>query len=170
LEGRGSRPSLSENPKALLAFFVFNIIIKLMRTNNKIQVIVFNKKEDEILFLILKTIPKKDSFWQPITGGVEEGETFEEAAIREIGEEIGIKNNVKLIDIDYSFDFIHEDKEKHEKVFGVEVPSESNIIISEEHVEYKWVRGEDAINNYLKWDSNKLGFKKLIELLNSVNY
>jgi hypothetical protein len=65
---------------------------------------------------------------------------------------------------------MREGKEQHEKVFGAEVPSESNIIISEEHVEYKWVRGEDAINNYLKWDSNKLGFKKLIELLNSANH
>jgi dATP pyrophosphohydrolase len=136
-----------------------------MRTNNQIEVIVFKKINSNVFFLILKRNSQKGGFWQPITGGVEEGETFEEAAIREINEEIGNINNIKLIDIDYSFDFFEENTKHIEKVFGVEVSPEQVITISSEHTEFKWVDGQIAINKFLKYPGNKEGFKKLIEFL-----
>jgi 8-oxo-dGTP pyrophosphatase MutT (NUDIX family) len=50
-----------------------------------------------IEYLLLKRLPEKNGFWQPITGGVEEGETQEEALLREVIEETGVKNVVAVI-------------------------------------------------------------------------
>lgn len=137
-----------------------------MRTNNIAEIIIFKKEGKELLFLILKRIPQTGGFWQPITGGVEEKETFEEAAIREIGEETGIINEINLIDIGYSFKFFDHGENHFEKVFGAEVKPETKIVISEEHTEFKWVSGQVAIDQFLKYENNKEGFRKLIKLLN----
>ena len=136
-----------------------------METNNQVEIIIFKKEGAETLFLILKRNPQKGSFWQAITGGTEEGETLEEAAVREIYEEIGITEDVKLIDIDYTFDFFDHNEMHFEKVFAVEVSPESKIIISEEHTEFKWVDGQTAIDGFLRYPGNKEAFKKLIEYL-----
>ena len=136
-----------------------------MRTNNQSEAIVFKKVNSSVFFLILKRSLKRGGFWQPITGGVEEGETFNEAVLREIGEEIGIVDIIKLIDMDYSFDFFEDGIEHYEKVFGAEVSPEQIITLSEEHTEFKWVDGQTAIDKFLKYPGNKEGFKRLIELL-----
>ena len=139
-----------------------------MRTNKQAEIIVFKKEGKELIFLILKRNPQKGGFWQPITGGVEENETFEEAAIREISEEVGITENVKLIDIDYSFEFLEENIMHFEKVFGLELSSMQKITLSEEHTEFKWVEGQVAIKQFLKYPGNKDGFKKVMEYINNL--
>jgi len=139
-----------------------------MRTNKQVEVIIFKKEGKELLFLILKRNPQKGGFWQPITGGIEEKETFEEAATREIGEEIGVISGIKLIDIGYSFEFFDHGENHFEKVFAVEVKPETKITISEEHTEFKWVSVQVAIDQFLKYEKNKEGFIKLIEFLNQI--
>jgi 8-oxo-dGTP pyrophosphatase MutT (NUDIX family) len=136
-----------------------------MRTSNQVGIIIFKKEEVETLFLILKRTPQRGDFWQAITGGIEEGETPEETAIREVYEEIGITEDIKLIDIDYSFEFFYDNETHLEKVFAVEVLPESEIIISEEHTEFKWVDGQTAIDGFLKYPGNKEAFKRLMEFL-----
>ena len=141
-----------------------------MRTNRQVEIIVFKKEGENLLFLILKRNPQKGGFWQPITGGVEENETFEETAIRETKEEIGITDNIKLIDLNYSFEFIDHEKSHFEKVFGLEVSPETKIILSKEHTEFKWVDGQVAIDQFLKYPKNKEGFKKIMDLYGTSNY
>jgi 8-oxo-dGTP pyrophosphatase MutT (NUDIX family) len=139
-----------------------------MRTNNQAEIIIFKKNGTGFLFLILKRIPERGGFWQPITGGLEDEETFEEAATRETREEIGLTEEIDLINIDYSFNFSYNNNVYLEKVFGLEISSESEIILSEEHTEYKWVDGQTAIDKFLKYPGNKEGFRKLIELINNL--
>ncbi|MFA5729790.1 MAG: NUDIX pyrophosphatase [Candidatus Paceibacterota bacterium] len=139
-----------------------------MKTNKQVEIIIFKKVEKELFFLILKRSPRKGGFWQPITGGIEEKETFEEAATREIGEEIGVISGIKLIDIGYSFEFFDHGENHFEKVFAVEVKPETKIVISEEHTEFKWVSGQVAIDQFLKYEKNKEGFKNLIKFLNQI--
>ena len=136
-----------------------------MRTDNQVEVIVFKREKNKTRFLILKRNIKKGGFWQPVTGGVEEGETFEQAAIREVGEETGIINKVKLIDIGYSFSFFENDKRYFEKIFGAEILPGSKINLSSEHTEFKWVDGQTAIEKFLKYPGNIEGFRRLIEIL-----
>ncbi|MFA5368757.1 MAG: NUDIX pyrophosphatase [Candidatus Paceibacterota bacterium] len=139
-----------------------------MRTNKQAEIIVFKKEGKELIFLILKRNPQKGGFWQPITGGVEENETFEETAIREVGEEIGVTHDIELIDIGYSFEFIDHNKNHIEKVFGLEISPETDIVLSEEHTEFKWVNGQVAIDQFLKYPKNKEGFAKVMEYINNL--
>jgi len=141
------------------------IILRIgdMKTNNQVEVIVFTKKEGEIFFLLLKRNPKKGGFWQSITGNVRVDESFEEAATRELKEEIGIFNVLSFVDIGYSFEFFDDNRQQHEKVFGAEVDSESSVILSSEHTEFVWVKKDQALNHYLKYPGNKEGLKKLAE-------
>ena len=53
-----------------------------------IEAWIYHPEGGEIL--LLKVEDEKVSFWQPITGGIESGESPEEACLREIKEETGL--------------------------------------------------------------------------------
>lgn len=142
---------------------LINLSLNSMRTNNQVEVIVFTQKEGNLLFLLLKRNPEKGNFWQPITGNVEVGETFKEAALRELKEEIGISKILRFIDTNYSFEFFDDDRQQYERVFGVEIEPDSAIILSHEHTNFVWVEEGKAIDNYLKYPGNKEGIRKLVE-------
>ena len=69
-----------------------------MRLPIQVEAILFRKNEGEIEYLILKRKQERGGFWQPITGGLEEGETLMEALRREIKEETGITNYKRIIE------------------------------------------------------------------------
>ncbi len=108
---------------------------------------------------------KKGGFWQPITGGVEVGENFEEAAKRELGEELGIFDYLRIFDTGYSFEFFDDNRQQFEKVYAVEINPETTIKLSEEHTDFKWATKEDCLNNYLKYQGNKTALITLSKTL-----
>jgi len=61
----------------------------------QVQGILFRKINEEIQYLLLKRKPEREDFWQPVTGGLEEGETKIEALKREVREETGIARDGK---------------------------------------------------------------------------
>ena len=145
-----------------------------MRLPVQVQGILFRKVEGGIEYLLLKTTPEREDFWQPVTGGLEEGETEVEALKREVREETGIKNVVGIIkNVDYfeypdahfinikGFDFIKE------YVFGVEVdPNERITIDGKEHSQFRWCSFQEAVE-LLKWDENKRALSRLNEIVKS---
>lgn len=140
-----------------------------MKTNNQVEVIVYKKDPvSGFLYLMLKRNPKKGNFWQPITGNVELNETFEQAALRELKEETGITEFIKIFDTNYFFDFFDDDRQQHEKVFAVEVSITSIVTLSEEHTEYQWATSEDCLNKYLKYPGNIEGLRNLSKKLDKV--
>ena len=154
---------------------VSNIIVQslsLMRLPIQVQGILFRKINGEIQYLLLKRISEREGFWQPVTGGLEEGETKVEALEREALEETGIKNIVRIVEnvhyFEYSdvnfikgYDFIKE------HVFGVEVHSNEKITIDgKEHSEFKWCSFQEALE-LLKWDENKEALSRLNKILSS---
>jgi 8-oxo-dGTP pyrophosphatase MutT (NUDIX family)/nucleoside diphosphate kinase len=136
-----------------------------IKTNNQVEVILFKRYKDETLFLILKRNPQRGGFWQPITGNVKIHEAFKQAALREMEEETGIKEYLEFVDTGYSFDFFDDNRDQHEKVFGVRIPETAEIVLSHEHTAFQWATKEDALNRYLKYPGNKKGLKKLCEKL-----
>lgn len=134
-----------------------------IRKGNQIEAIVFRKNKNNYEFLLLKRIPEKGGFWQPITGEIEEDETSEEAVKREMAEEIGINNILQIIENVHHF--ILRETGKEEFVLGVEVNSNEKVILDkniyQEHEEYKWCSYEEAIK-LLKWEGNKEGLRKLM--------
>ncbi len=117
----------------------------------KIQVIIFRKREGELEFLLLQRRGKKD-FWQGVTGGVEPSDnTIHDAAIRELQEELVLDaRSENLIGPVYEFSFVtqrkgHEGTEATEYCFGLEVPEDTLIHLSPEHDAYQWVSFEKAV-------------------------
>ena len=111
----------------------------------------------------------KDSYgrWTWAKGHIEEGETPEEAAVREISEETGLKELKILKELgkqEYFFTLKGEKTFKTVHVFLVEASGgeELNIQISEIQ-EGKWYSPEDALDRIEYKDSKPL-LKKGIEI------
>ena len=142
----------------------------IMKTNNQVEVIIFKKtKKADIKYLMLKRNQQKGGFWQPITGNVKIGETFEQAAIRELKEETDISDIIRIINTGYSFDFFDDNREQHEKVFAVEVADGVKVVLSAEHTEFQWAKKNECLSKYLKYPGNIAGLKILARLLEVEN-
>lgn len=116
----------------------------------KAQAVIFycaenNKKH----FLLLRMNESRNGYWQNVTGKVEEGESFEEGAIREAIEETNLElENIKSIsNLEFRFEF-HDTwgKDAVEEVFVIEAFKKWTVKIDlSEHQDFKWHR-EDEIN------------------------
>ena len=135
------------------------------KTNIQVEVFLYrllpNKKLE---VLLMKRVAEKGGFWQPLTGGVEEGESRDEAILREIWEETGIKNIRQVINTGYQFSFNDHGKFYVEFVYGAEVSAKDAVKLSCEHDEYRWISKDTAIA-LLKWQGNKEGLLILFEKL-----
>lgn len=129
------------------------------------EIIIFKKLDHAVFFLLLQRNQEKGGFWQPITGGVKEGENLLQAAERELGEETGIKNYRRIIKNVHVFAFESDEYGiLKEHVFGVEVDPDSIIKLSPEHVASKWCSLDEA-DTLLKYENNKTALRKLAALL-----
>lgn len=109
-----------------------------MRLPIQAQVVVF--RTDPLRFLMLKRTAQKGGFWQCVTGGVEEGETIEAAAKRELFEETGLEPVAWIRDV-FSFQFEQDGWYYTEFVFAAEVDGDP---VLSEHDEYRWCTFEEA--------------------------
>lgn len=135
-----------------------------MRLPVQVQAILFRESNEKIQYLVVKRTPEREGFWQPVTGGLEEGESRVEALRREVLEETGIKDFVRIIEDVHYFEYSGPHFTK-EYVFGVEIPPTEKIVLDEgEHSEFRWCSFEDALN-LLKWKENKEALTKLNEIL-----
>ena len=135
-----------------------------MRLPIQVEAIIFRRNGNRVEYLLLKRLPERNGFWQPITGGVEEGETQKEALCREIREETGIKSMVTILENLYYFEF-SDPNPNQEYVYGVEVSSSEEIMLdSKEHSEFRWCNFQEALQ-LLNWKENKEALRKLNTIL-----
>ena len=127
-----------------------------------IEAWIYHPEDRKIL--LLKVENEKVSFWQPITGGIESGESPEEACIREIKEETGLvlacSNLTSLGDFTVKID---ENLSIHKNLFLV-LTEQKEIQISDEHVGAQWV-ALDKVSSQLYWPSNQATFEIITEKL-----
>ena len=127
-----------------------------------IEAWIYHPEEREIL--LLKVEDETVSFWQPITGGIESGESPEEACLREIKEETGLvlhrSNLTSLGDFMVKID---ENLSIHKNLFLV-LTEQKDIQISDEHVGAQWIALE-KVSSQLYWPSNQATFDIIIEKL-----
>lgn len=127
-----------------------------------IEAWIYHPEEREIL--LLKVEDETVSFWQPITGGIESGESPEEACLREIKEETGLlldcSNLISLGDFTVKID---ENLSIHKNLFLV-LTEQKAIQISDEHVDAQWV-ALDKVSSQLYWPSNQATFEIISEKL-----
>ena len=127
-----------------------------------IEAWIYHPEDGEIL--LLKVEDEKVSFWQPITGGIESGESPEEACLREIKEETGLilacSNLTGLGNFTVKID---ENLTIHKTLFLV-LTEQKEIQISDEHVGAQWV-ALDKVSSQLYWPSNQATFEIISEKL-----
>jgi 8-oxo-dGTP diphosphatase len=100
-------------------------------------------------YLLLRRSPDKDyarGVWECVTGRVDQGEGFEEAVHREVGEELGVAVRVDFI-IGTTHFYRGSARPENELigvVFGCTIQDPDAIRISAEHSELRWVTAADA--------------------------
>ena len=120
----------------------------------KVQVWVYRRIQGGLEVLLLLTRPDRGSFWQPITGSVEEGEELLVAAARELHEETGMGAGAIPFSLRKDFSFEKNGKMVREYGYVVQAPASAGIRLdSKEHVKLQWVSPEEA-RDMLRYISN----------------
>ena len=112
-------------------------------------VVVFNKTLDKGLFCIRAKEPYK-GLYNFVGGKVEEGESNEKAAYRELFEETGISRND--IELDYFMDITYFKYENNLQVFYGILKQEVELV--EEKNKLEWVEINDELLNTEKFAGN----------------
>jgi 8-oxo-dGTP pyrophosphatase MutT (NUDIX family) len=89
-------------------------------------------------FLVVHRSPENDAYWHQIAGGVEDGESFAEAAVRELREETGLGAPVEPLHSPFQYLGIRVE------TFLVDAPPEWEPTLDWEHDEYRWLPREEA--------------------------
>lgn len=131
----------------------------MQEVKRKIQLCVIAKNQGKPMALLLKTNLKRGSFWQNITGGVDEGEKYAQAALREFTEETHqeVSKNFphEFISLEMKFKFKKKNKQIKEKVFALICQDIFEVKIDpKEHDDYKWVELKKIKRSHLEFKSN----------------
>src|SRR5438309_9821482 len=120
---------------------------RALRTARETSVII--RRGDEFLMLHRAV----DDYWHVVAGVVEDGETFAEAAARELREETGLDAPVVDVRIPQGYRVPEQMRSEYlagvDQVaienFTVEVPRGWEPVLNEEHDSYRWLTRDDAV-------------------------
>ena len=133
--------------------------------------IVFKKIDGQILFLVRKAsggeLYKGTLGWNLPKGRIDEGETVEQAALRETREEVGVEAKIigKLETIKYFYTDIEGEKiMKFVTFYNMEYVADIPGGYGWETAEVAWMDGETAIKNLAYVSERKL-IKKAMEMI-----
>jgi lipoyl(octanoyl) transferase len=124
---------------------------------------------DDDRVLLLHRKPERGNFWQPVTGGIEEGESPFEAARRELLEETGNRGEPEEIGMTQSFLIESQFMESRygtpviasEVGFAASLDSRLPIRMDdEEHDEYAWFTFAEAYER-IRWTDDREALEKL---------
>jgi dATP pyrophosphohydrolase len=105
------------------------------------EVLVCVHRGDEALVLLRA---RDDSYWHVVAGGVEEGESFGAAAVRELLEETGLSAKGRVHALRRSYAYTGPGGEVQGECYAVEAPSGWEPALNEEHAEYRWCSFAEA--------------------------
>jgi dATP pyrophosphohydrolase len=121
-----------------------------------VEVHLFRIENNELQFLLLKRSVHKiyPGLWQMVSGHIKKGETAVQTALRELQEETGFKPfRLWVAPNINSFYSPDEDSVSIIPVFAAQV-KDNNVLISDEHSEFKWVNSEKA-KTFLAWEGQR---------------
>ena len=100
------------------------------------EVFVFVRRGEQ--FLVLHRSPENDAYWHGVAGGVEAGESFADAAVRELHEETGLVAEPRPIAHTFDYDGIVVE------CFLADAPAGWEPELDWEHDDYRWCTREEA--------------------------
>ena len=109
-----------------------------MREREEILLVVYRPGPS---FLVLLRSPESHGYWHLVAGGIEESESPDAAALRELGEETGLTEPVRFAPIPLELGYLADgDREQWVTLhpYSVEVEQGWEPVLNEEHVEYRW--------------------------------
>lgn len=126
----------------------------MSRQPQQVHIFLYRKKNADYEFAIFQRADN-ELWWQGVCGGVEEGETVETAARRELFEETSINAELPLFKLDTLSYLPSNIFSPHtQKIWGnnvvvvpmcfFAVPFDGDITLSHEHTKFKWLPYEEA--------------------------
>ncbi|MUK39753.1 NUDIX domain-containing protein, partial [Aliivibrio fischeri] len=106
--------------------------------------VALSKIDGEVKMLLMKRV--KGGFWCHVAGSIEQGETGIDAIVREFKEETQI-DVLNLYNAQYLEQFYEASVNVIQliPVFVVMCPPQQEVVLNEEHTEYKWCNLEEAL-------------------------
>jgi ADP-ribose pyrophosphatase YjhB (NUDIX family) len=139
--------------------------------HKKAQVVVaaINSSRQAFDVLLLQTNQQRGSFWQNVTGKLDAGETFEEAALRETQEETGVALEaiVDFVDLQLTHEFVDQRQRRcleHSFLMVVEAPF-AVTLDPHEHQASRWLPLEEVTEQSVKFTGNFESLQRARELL-----
>ncbi|MDR2571005.1 MAG: NUDIX domain-containing protein [Oscillospiraceae bacterium] len=109
------------------------------------QAIIYRNNCDKIEYLLIKRREKDGGFWQAITGHIRDGEKLVDGLVREIKEEIGVVDAMRISNCVETIQWTNKNNfVMTENVYVVNFSNEIIIKLSEEHTDYKWCDFKEA--------------------------
>ena len=130
-----------------------------------IEAHIFRLVNSELEFLLLKRSENEiyPGLWQMVTGSIERNENAYQAALREIKEETGLMPDRFWIAPNVnSFYSKSDDAIYLIPVFAALVPDGMDVVISDEHREYRWVTKSEALQ-MLAWPGQRNSVETISE-------